>query len=81
MINKNIKRTVINLLAEQIGVEAEDINLEDSFSQDLHMSAADLTEFVENLEKQGFKISIDKLGKLNTVEELIELIVSEEEIG
>jgi acyl carrier protein len=68
------------LLAEQIGVELEDISDEDSFSEQLHMSPSDLVDFTEVLEKQGLNVASLDLTQVLTVGDLIEALSSEEEI-
>lgn len=63
-------------LAKQIGVEVEDINLEDRFLDDLHMNATDLTDFIENLSSKGFdtkKLDFSNLESLNNLLEQLEV--------
>lgn len=62
------------ILANQIGVEPEDIENDDSFSHDLHMSASDLTDFVHNLGKEGFETNSIDLSEIETVEDLIDVL-------
>jgi acyl carrier protein len=71
---------VIKLLAENLGVEAEDISQDDSFSQDLHMSPDKVADFVENLTSAGFETSKLNLEEIETVGEFIESLSSHEEI-
>lgn len=77
----NISEKALNLLAEQIGVTTEDINEDDSFLDDLHMTPADLTEFAQKLEEAGINMTIDKLGEMETVSELLETLRAEEELN
>lgn len=77
----NISDQALNILAEQIGVTSEDINEDDTFFDDLHMSPADLTEFAEKLTESGINMSIDKLGEMENVSELLETLRSEEELS
>jgi N utilization substance protein B len=49
--DKVSKETILNLLAQQLGVEAEDIKESDSLTDDLHMKASDVVDFTENLAK------------------------------
>lgn len=74
----NTKDTVKKLLAEQIGVEPDDIGEEDFLIEDLHMSPADLTDFVEKLEASGFPTHGLDLTEIETVEDLLEKLSSEE---
>lgn len=62
-------------LAEHIGVEVEDIKNEDMLSEDLHMSAADISDFLEKLENDGFNVSKIDLEETETVEELLEQVL------
>lgn len=63
-----------SLLAEHIGVEAEDIKDEDSFSIDLHMGPAELVDFSENLKKMGLDMSQIDFSTTETVGELLEAL-------
>lgn len=71
---KMMKDKLKKLLAETIGVEAEDINDDDSFLGDLHMSASDLSDFVHSLETAGFDTSAVDLTTLETVEDLVDAL-------
>jgi acyl carrier protein len=71
----------LNILAEQIGVSLDDINQDDSFLDDLHMTPADLTEFAEKLRQEGIEVSIEELGEMDTVSDLLETLKSEEELN
>lgn len=67
---------VKNLLAQHIGVEVEDIKNEDLLSEDLHMSATDISDFLEILENEGVNVSKINLEEIESVEELIEAAAS-----
>jgi len=71
---------VMKLLAENLGVEAEDISEDDSFTQDLHMAPDKLADFAETLSASGFEISNLALGELETVGDLTEALSSHEDI-
>jgi acyl carrier protein len=71
---------VIKLLAENLGVESDDISLDDSFSEDLHMSPDKLADLVEHLSSSGFETSNLNLTEIETVGDLIELLSSHEDI-
>lgn len=77
---KNKPEEIIKLLAEHIGVEESELSKEDSFADDLHISAADFTDFIEKLSGAGFDISSLDLSKTETIGELIEEIISKEEL-
>ena len=84
--NKNIEdypydpEAAKKLLAEAIGVEAEDINLDDLLTEDLHMMPSDLADFSENLESRGIALEDIDLTSLVSVEDLIEAANSKAEI-
>ncbi len=73
-----MKDKIKQLLAEQIGVEAEDINDDDSFAEDLHMSPSDLSDFVHSLANSGFDIGSVDLADIETVDNLLENLEHEE---
>jgi len=68
------------LLVNFIGVEQDDISEDDILTEDLHMTPADLSDFVHILEKEGFATSNLDFTELETVGDLIESLSSHEEI-
>ena len=68
------------ILAEQLGIEKEEIHAEDSLRDDLHMNPTDLTELMQQLLDLGFEEDKLDLSQIETVAELIETLKSEEEI-
>ena len=77
---KNTEHLVKNLLAEQIGVEPEDINDSDNFMEDLHMTVVNITDFVESIPTQGFDISLIDFTQIETVEDLIDALDAQKPI-
>jgi acyl carrier protein len=69
-----MKNKLKELLANHLGVEVEDINDDDSFSQDLHTSPLDLADFVNGLTEYGFDTSKVKLNEIETFEDLAEAL-------
>lgn len=69
---------VKQLLAEHIGVEPQDIDDKDAFSEDLHMKSSDLSDFLEVLQGNGVETRNLDLTTIETVNDLIESIGSEE---
>ena|SRR3989344_5207988 len=63
---------VKELLAEQIGVEPDDLGVEDSFVEDLHMTNADLTDFTNKLEVEGVNPTEIDFAEIETLGELLE---------
>jgi acyl carrier protein len=70
--DSRIAKLIKSRLAEQIGVEVEDIKDEDSFTEDLHMSPADFADFISGLETVGIDATGLELTTNQTVAELIE---------
>lgn len=73
-----MKQKILEIIADQIGVEVEDINLEDDLREDLHMTAVDLSELTEIFAEQNFG-SVD-FSEIETVEELFESLGVDDEI-
>lgn len=76
----DISQKIMGLLAGHIGVEESELKKDDSFRDDLHMSAADLTDFAEKLSSAGFEASSLDFSEMETVGDLIEKMISEREI-
>jgi acyl carrier protein len=66
------------LLSEYLGVEEDDIHLDDSLMEDLHMSSSDLTDFIHTLNEKGIEIDLAELVSIETLEELLDKITQEE---
>ncbi|MGD0523148.1 MAG: acyl carrier protein [Candidatus Microgenomates bacterium] len=73
----NTEKNIIKLLADHIGVEPEDIKPEDFFFEDLHMSPADLSDFLDSLSNIGIDITKIDLATIETVEDLLETLVTQ----
>lgn len=61
-------------LAEYLGIEPEDIDLDDNLMEDLHMRSSDLTDFFEILNSKGFDTSTLDITKIQTLSDLIEAL-------
>lgn len=77
----NLHKTILNTLANHLGVESEDINIDDSLADDLHMTPADLTDFAASLENSGVNIEEVDFTEIYTVGELLEAATAKEEIN
>jgi acyl carrier protein len=67
-----IQQEVIDIIIEQLGVEAEDVSLEKSFVEDLNADSLDLTELIMTFEERfGFEISEEDAEKLKTVGDVV----------
>jgi hypothetical protein len=72
-LNKT-KNIVRRKLADFLGVETEDIEDDSSLTEDLHMKATDLTDFMEALTKIGIEtVNID-LTATETFLDLVEAL-------
>ena len=68
------------IIAEQLGVEEDEITPDTSFKEDLGADSLDLFEMVMALEETyGIEIPTDDLGQLETVADVISYIESHKE--
>ncbi len=72
---EQLKKNVIEILAEYLGVETKDIFEEDSLTDDLHMEPANISEFISVLEEKGVETGGIDLKEVDTVSDLLESIV------
>ena len=70
-----IQQEVIDIIVEQLGVEAADVSSEKSFVEDLNADSLDLTELIMTFEERfGFEISEEDAEKLKTVGDVVDYI-------
>ncbi len=70
-----IEKEVIDIVVEQLGVDATDVTLEKSFVEDLTADSLDLTELIMTFEERfGFEISEEDAEKLKTVGDVVTYI-------
>ncbi len=70
-----VQQEVIDIIIEQLGVDANDVTPEKSFVEDLNADSLDLTELIMTFEERfGFEISEEDAEKLKTVNDVIEYI-------
>ena len=70
-----IQQEVIEIIVEQLGVDAADVAPEKSFVEDLNADSLDLTELIMTFEERfGFEISEEDAEKLKTVADIIDYI-------
>ena len=70
-----IQKEVIDIIVEQLGVDAADVSTEKSFVEDLNADSLDLTELIMTFEERfGFEISEEDAEKLKTVGAVVEYI-------
>lgn len=71
----SIEKEVIDIVVEQLGVDASDVTVAKSFVEDLNADSLDLTELIMTFEEHfGFEISEEDAEKLKTVGDVIEYI-------
>lgn len=71
----SIEKEVIDIVTEQLGVDAADVTLAKSFVEDLNADSLDLTELIMTFEeKLGFEISEEEAEKLKTVGDVVAYI-------
>ncbi len=74
-----IEKEVIDVIVEQLGVDAADVTLEKSFVEDLNADSLDLTELIMTFEEKfGFEISEEDAEKLKTVKDVVDYIKSKQ---
>ena len=63
------------IVADQLGIDAEDIKLESNFKEDLEADSLDLFELVMSLEEEyGVEIPSEDLEKILTVQDVVDYI-------
>jgi acyl carrier protein len=72
-----IKEIILSRIAEQIGVDIEDIDLEDSLIDDLHLNTAEITDILAKLSDQGLEVEESEFENIDTVSDLIDHILSQ----
>jgi acyl carrier protein len=71
----SIEKEVIDIVTEQLGVDAADVTLQKSFVEDLNADSLDLTELIMTFEEKfGFEISEEEAEKLKTVGDVVAYI-------
>jgi acyl carrier protein len=69
------QQEVIDIVVEQLGLDADDVTPEKSFIEDLNADSLDLTELIMTFEERfGFEISEEEAEKLKTVGDVIQYI-------
>jgi len=71
----SIQQEVIDIVAEQLGVDKNEITPDTSFVEDLNADSLDLTELIMTFEEHfGCEISDEEAAKLTTVGQAISYI-------
>ncbi len=75
-----IEQEVIDIIVEQLGVEASEVTLEKSFIEDLNADSLDSTELIMTFEERfEFEISEEDAAKLKTVGDVVKYIKKRKE--
>lgn len=70
-----VQQEVIDIIVEQLGVDAADVEPQKAFVEDLNADSLDLTELIMTFEERfGFEISEEDAEKLKTVADVIDYI-------
>ncbi len=76
----SLEQEVIDIIVEQLGVDAADVTIEKSFVEDLNADSLDLTELIMTFEEKfGFEISEEDAEKLKTVGDVVSYINKKKE--
>ncbi|WP_016700459.1 acyl carrier protein [Actinoalloteichus spitiensis] len=77
MANEDIQKGLVDILVEVAGVEADDVDLDKSFVDDLDVDSLSMVEVaVQAEDKFGVKIPDDELANLKTVGDAVNYIAS-----
>lgn len=73
--NRNMLEKIKEIVADQLGIDEDDIELESNFKEDLEADSLDLFELVMALEEEyGVEIPSEDLEKIATVNDIIEYL-------
>lgn len=73
--NRNMLEKIKKIVADQLGIDEDDIKLESNFKEDLEADSLDLFELVMALEEEyGVEIPSEDLEKIATVNDIIEYL-------
>jgi acyl carrier protein len=79
---EEVIETMKDVLASELGVEAENVTADARFKEDLDADSLDLVEVVLALEEKfGIEISDDQIAGVKTVGEAADLVISKQAVG
>lgn len=70
-----MKEKINKLLADFLGIEPGDLTEDDSLTEDLHMTASDLTDFADLMAKSGIDTTGLDMAEIETIEDLYEKFI------
>ena len=78
----SLEKEVIDIVVEQLGVDAGEVDTSKSFVEDLNADSLDLTELIMTFEEKfGFEISEEDAETLKTVGDVIGYIESKKKVS
>lgn len=77
-IKQSTDQIVRASLAAHLGVEADDISLDDNFKEDLHMQPGEIVEYMQELTELGLEASELDLTVVRTVGDLVDSLKAED---
>ncbi len=80
-IEKEIEKEVVDIVVEQLGVDASEVTRDKSFVEDLNADSLDLTELIMTFEeKLNLEISEEEAVSLKTVGDVIQYIIAKQSL-
>jgi acyl carrier protein len=81
MDEKEIEKEIVDIVVEQLGIDAEDVTRDKSFVEDLNADSLDLTELIMTFEeKLNIEISEIEASSLKTVGNVIDYIIEKQNL-
>ncbi|KKR12016.1 MAG: hypothetical protein UT39_C0001G0071 [Candidatus Woesebacteria bacterium GW2011_GWA1_39_21] len=74
-----VENIIKRKLSEYLGIDVEDIATDDSLKEDLHMSPAEISDFLNLLATQEIKTDFSEIQKIQCISDIIDTIVENEE--
>ena len=73
----SVQQQVVEIIVDQLGVDAKDVSMDKRFVEDLGADSLDLTELVMNLEEKFHReITEEEAEKLKTVGDVVRFVDS-----
>lgn len=80
-MEKEIEKEIVDIVVEQLGVDASEVTREKSFVEDLNADSLDQTELIMTFEeKLNLEISEEEATSLKTVGDVVAYIVQKQSL-
>ena len=80
-MEKEIEKEVVDIVVEQLGVDASEVTKDKSFVEDLNADSLDQTELIMTFEeKLNIEISEEEATSLKTVGDVVQYIVEKQSL-